>query len=190
MKYLEMQRKLKLNLFTLLDVQKLFPEESDHAIKVQLSRFGQKGLMTQIKRGLYCFDQSQVDEFELANKLYQPSYISMETALNYYGLIPDITQSLTSVTLTTTKKIENQFGTFHYVKISRELFFGFQKVRSAKSQSYFNIAVKEKSLLDYLYIRRLKSVKELRLNTSPINFTIFRNYAQHFPAWVRKIKLT
>ena len=189
MKYLELQRKLKLNLFTLLDVQKLFPEENDHLIKVQISRFRQKRLIAQIKRGLYCFDPSEVDEFYLANKLYQPSYISLETALNYYGLIPDIPQSITSVALTTTKTIKNQFGTFTYTKISQKLFFGFQTVKSAKSSAHFNIASREKSLLDYFYVRKVTSPEEMRLDFGEINQKVYRNFARHFPDWVAKIKL-
>jgi len=190
MKYLDLQKKLKLNLFTLLDVLMLFPQENEHLIKIQLWRFSQKGLITQIKRGIYCMTPEAIDEFELANKLYQPSYISLETALNYYGLIPDIPQSIISVTLTTSKKIENKFGTFHYVKIANELFFGFQTVKSGKSHSYFNIAIKEKSLLDYFYARRFRSVKDLRLNINDINLEVYKNFARHFPAWVRNIKLS
>lgn len=189
MKFLDLQKKLKLNLFSLVDVLKLFPQEDEHLIKIQLSRFAKKNLLMQIKRGLYCFEPSEVDELELANKLYQPSYISLETALNYYGLIPDIPQSLTSVTLTTTKTIKNQFGTFTYTKISAKLFFGFQTVKSAKSPWYFQIASKEKSLLDYLYARRINTLSETRLNLENINEKVYKNLVSQFPAWVGKVKL-
>src|SRR3989338_1885568 len=104
MTFLDLQRKIKSNLFTILDVQKIFPLEIEETIRIQLSRFAKRGLLAKLKKGLYVFDLSKVDEFIVANQLYYPSYISMETALNYYGIIPDVPQTITSVTSITTKK--------------------------------------------------------------------------------------
>lgn len=188
MKYLELKDKLKLNLFSFLDVTKLFSNENPQLIKTQLYRFAKKGLIEQIKRELYCFDPLTVDEFELANRLYQPSYISLETALNYYGIIPDIPQLVTSVNLTTTKKITNQFGVFHYVKIKPMLFFGFTKIKSARLAGYFNLAQKEKALLDFLYLRKIKNLASLRLNFKEIDLKIYQDFIKSFPEWVQKIK--
>ncbi|HLD27035.1 MAG TPA: hypothetical protein VJB63_03705 [Patescibacteria group bacterium] len=187
MKYLDLRKKITHNLFTFLDVVKLFPSEDPQLIKTQLSRFSQKKLITKIKRELYCFDPALIDEFVLANKLYQPSYISLETALNGYGIIPDIPQSFTSVTTTTTKKINNQFGSFRYIKIKQSLFFGFSSVQSSRAPIYYNLALKEKALLDYLYVRKLQNITDLRLNLSEINYTIYHKFARTFPPWVQKI---
>jgi predicted transcriptional regulator of viral defense system len=187
MKFLELQKKLKLNLFTLVDVLKLFPDEKDSLIKIQLSRFSKKKLISKIKRGLYCFDLTRIDELELANKLYQPSYITLETALNYYGLIPDIPQMVTSVNLITTKKIINQLGVFQYTKIRSSLFFGFTKIKSPQSQSYINLALKEKTLLDYFYLRKINNIDQLRLDLGRINLSLFKKFAKSYPLWVRKI---
>lgn len=192
MKYLDLYHKLNraltgVNLFTFLDTVKLFPSENPQLIKTQLSRFSQKKLITKIKRELYCFDPALIDELVLANKLYQPSYISLETALNYYGMIPDIPQSLTSVAVTTTKKIDNQFGSFHYIKIKQSLFFGFTSVRSSRSSSYYKLALKEKALLDYLYVRKLHNITDLRLNLGEINHTLYNKFARAFPGWVQEI---
>lgn len=189
MKYLELRNKIKLNLFTLVDVLKLFPAESSQLIKFQLSRFAKRKLIFQIKRSLYCFNPGDLDEFELANKLYQPSYISLESALNYYGLIPDIPQTITLVTLTTTKRITNDFGNFSYTKIKPDLFFGFTKIKSSRSLGFFNLAMKEKALLDYFYSRKIKSILELRLTTGQLDYDTYQKFARGFPSWVRKIKL-
>lgn len=189
MKYMDLQREVASNVFTLLDVIKLFPDEREQLVKVQLSRFAKKELISQIKRGIYCFDQKKIDEFDLANRLYQPSYISLETALNYYGIIPDISQSVTSVTLTTTKAMMNQFGSFTYTKIAHRLFFGFIKVQSVEGLSHFTIAQKEKALLDYLYIRKIRSFIDLRLNLNTIDSEIYRSYSKSYPSWVRKLQI-
>lgn len=127
MRYLELQKAINTNIFTLLDVEKYFFGENPHAIRTQLSRFAKRKMIKQIKRGLYCFDKSKIDEYILANKLYQPSYVSLESALEYYGIIPDVTQAVTSINLTTFKKFSNEFGRFYYSKIQQSLFFWIYK---------------------------------------------------------------
>lgn len=177
------------NIFTLLDVVKYFPHDKHRSIKTQLTRLVQKGLLNRIKRGLYCFDNKKIDEFELADRLYRPSYISLETALNFYGIIPDIPQTVTSVALTTTKKIRSQSGVFSYTKIKPQLFFGFVKVQSPDSESFFSLAKKEKALLDYFYLRKIKNIRDLRLNLENSNKSLYRQYARSYPRWVQKIQL-
>ena len=188
MKYLSLKSALKQNLFTVLDVKKYFPNETDSSIRIQLSRFAQRGLISKVKRGLYCFDAESIEEFELANKLYQPSYVSLEAALNYYGIIPDIPQSVTSITTTTTKKIENQFGTFLYLKMKQELFWGYESVKTS-NESAFLIADRQKALLDFFYIRKIRQIEELRLDTSSLESELYKKYASFFPKWVQQIKL-
>lgn len=188
MRYLELRENIKSNLFTFLDVIKSFSEENPGLVKTQLARFVSKALIKRIKRGLFCFDESQLDELELANFLYQPSYVSLETALNYYGVIPDIPRSVTSVSLTTTKKISNQFGSFYYAKIKPALFFGYLKVKSPVSENFFNLARKEKALLDYFYLRKIQKTDDLRLDLKDLDMERYRKYSQYFPQWVRKIK--
>ncbi len=189
MKYLELRKEIDQNLFTILDVEKKFYSEKKDSLRVQLSRFIQKGRLVQLKRGLYCFNPVKLDEFVLANQLYQPSYISLETALNYYGIIPDISQRLTSVSPTTTKKIGNQFGIFHYAKIKSVLFWGYTKKRLDDKESFFLIAQKEKALLDFFYLRKIKKVKDLRLALADFDFNRYQRYVKNFPAWVQTIKL-
>ena len=186
MRYLDLKEKINLNLFTLADVIKFFPCQKESLIRTQLSRFIKKKLIIKIKRGLYCFNANQIDELELANKLYSPSYISLETALNYYGLIPDITQAVTSVNLTTTKKIVNRFGVFYYTKMNSRLFFGFTKIKSSQSPSFIDLAYKEKALLDYFYLRKITAIDELRLDLHRINFPLLRKLVKIYPPWVRK----
>lgn len=189
MKYLDLKEKIADNIFTYLDVLKIFSRKNSQTIKTQLFRFLKKGLITKIKRGLYCFEPDLIDEFDLAERLYQPSYISLETALNYYGLIPDVPQAVTSINLTTTKKIKNRFGDFFYNKIKPPLFFGFLKIKSPKSAVFFNLARKEKALLDYFYIRKIKKIDDLRLNLKELDLNLYQEYGKNFPDWVQKIKL-
>jgi predicted transcriptional regulator of viral defense system len=120
-KYIDLQKTIKTNLFTLADVKKHFPKEKFKDINIQLSRFKKRKLINVFKRGIYCFNLNKVNELELANKLYQPSYISLETALNYYGIMPDITQSITSINPIASKEFKTKYGFFTYHKRKQTL---------------------------------------------------------------------
>lgn len=189
MKYLELKEKIKGNIFTFLDVGKVFFDENPQTINIQLFRFVQKGLIKKIKRKLYCFDEKEINEFELADRLYQPSYISLETALNFYGIIPDVFQTITSVTLTTTKRIKNEFGAFSYTKIKPQLFFGFTKAKVPNTSIFFNLAKREKALLDYFYLRKINRIDGLRLDLTDLDKNLYSQYCQIYPVWVQKIHL-
>jgi hypothetical protein len=97
-----------------------------------------------LKRGLYIFADKKVDKVEIARYLYSPCYISLEYALNLYGLIPDVPFAMTMVTPKITRKFNTVFGQFIYRKIKKEAFFGFDEETL--------IAEKEKALVDYLYL--------------------------------------
>ena len=183
MRYLDLRKQIEGNFFKILDVVKLFPNEKSALIRTQLYRLSKKGLISPIKRGLYCFDKNKVDELNLASELYSPSYVSLETSLNYYGVIPDIPMAVSSVTPTTTKKISTSLGNFSYQKIDTKLFFGF-------SQTPFNLAYKEKALLDYFYLHRVRTVSaEMRLKLDDWDWKRYHKYAVFYPSWVQRIEL-
>lgn len=189
MKYNDLRLKIKTNVFSLLDVQKLFPLEKSSSIQIQLSRLVKKKLIHQIKRGVYYQDSNLIDPFGLSNYLYSPSYVSLESALFFYGIIPDVPQNITAVTITTSKKIDNELGKFYYSKIKSDLFFGSTKINSPVGDAYFAIAHKEKALLDYFYIRKIKTIDDLRLDLKSINRKIYQKYLQYYPKWVQNITI-
>lgn len=185
MKFLELKKKIKTNIFYFNDVLKYFGKENPITIKNQLLRFSKKKLILRLKKGIYCFNQEKIDELYLANILYQPSYISLESALNYYGIIPDIPQIVTSITPIKTKKIKTKQGNFYYAKIKKKLFFGFDII--FQNEYTIKIAKKEKALLDYFYIRKIKKLDDLRLNLKIIDKKVYQKYLASYPDWVKKI---
>ncbi|MDO8609898.1 MAG: hypothetical protein Q7R95_05080 [bacterium] len=189
MKYLDLQQSIHSNIFTLTDVAKHFAHDPSHQIQTQLSRFVKRKLLTKIKRNIYVFDVEKIDELYLAHLLYSPSYISLEYALHYYGIIPDIPQQITSITTITTKKIISQNITFSYSKIQTPLYWGYHQIQSLKSESFFPIAEKEKAFLDYLYIRKINTLDDLRIDIKKFDINKLRTYIKHFPLWVQKIKI-
>ncbi|MDP4001722.1 MAG: hypothetical protein Q8P69_01605 [bacterium] len=187
MKYIQLRNLVQENIFTLLEIKQYFSEKTDDEIRIQLSRFAKRGLITAIKRGIYCFDSTKIDELELANKLYKPSYISVETALNYYGIIPDVVSEVVSVTPTTTKYFSNSWGKYRYLKIKKELFWGYSQVELVGGGFYL-LAEKEKALLDYFYFRKIRQIGDLRLDLKGINKKLYIKYANYYPKWIRRIK--
>jgi len=72
-----------------------------------LHRYTGRNLIIRIKRGLYALPDTQLSELFIANKLFEPSYISREFALSYHRIIPETVYEITSVTTKTTQRFEN-----------------------------------------------------------------------------------
>ena len=187
MKLQNLKTNIKMPVFSRTDVLKLFPEEPVNQINTQLYRMIKRGDLIGLKRGLYIFPNLNMDEFVIANKLYKPSYVSLESALNVFGVIPDISSVVTSVTTVTSKKINTSLGNFKYSKINENLFFGYKSILDERSGFYYSIANPEKALLDLIYIRKVKNLSEYRVDLNNINQTELLNYSQHFPKWVRDV---
>ncbi len=187
MKLQNLKTNIKMPVFSRTDVLKLFPEEPVNQINTQLYRMIKRGDLIGLKRGLYIFPNLNIDEFVIANKLYKPSYVSLESALNVFGVIPDISSVVTSVTTVTSKKINTSLGNFKYSKINENLFFGYKSILDERSGFYYSIANPEKALLDLIYIRKVKNLSEYRVDLNNINQTELLNYSQHFPKWVRDV---
>jgi predicted transcriptional regulator of viral defense system len=146
----------------------------------QLASWKKKGYLTAVKRGLYVLDTEKLDILLLANEA-NDSYISLEFALSYYEIIPEVTPSITSVSNSRTEDIENRFGNFSYSKIAPKLFCGFVLVESRLHKNRFiRIAEKEKALFDLVYFRKdLKSnfdFESLRLNVGKLNIRRMKKF--------------
>ncbi|MBI3558948.1 hypothetical protein HY085_01000 [Candidatus Gottesmanbacteria bacterium] len=174
MTFLELQGKIKTPLFTIVDAAKYFPKDSADLIRIQLHRFIKKGYLREIKRGLYQFSDREADEFFLANTIYEPSYVSLESALNYWGIIPDIPAGgVTSVSPVTTKEFSTTAGRFFYHKLDKKLFWGYSLIP-------FRMAFPEKALLDYTYLRGKKAVQGLRVDWSKVDRVKYKKFAKFY----------
>ena len=157
------------------------------ALKVQISRWVNSGKLIQLKRGLYllssAYRKSEPDEFYIASILKKPSYISMEKALEFHGLIPEAVPVFTSVTTKRPGRLGTKVGVFDYRHIKPELFWGYESVTTGKRT--FFIASAEKALLDFFYFKGVHFkrgyLEEMRLqNTEGINFNRLIEYAEKF----------
>lgn len=155
MKFNDLRLKIKeTGIFSFEDIFKWFPESNRQTVKNQLRDWVAKGYLLRLKKNLYFLKEVKLeDEFILANRLYVPSYVSLQSALNYYGIIPDVPFSVTSVTTKKTQEFKNQFGLFLYRSLKPELFFGWQEIEVGKNQ-FYKIAKPEKALFDFIYLNQ------------------------------------
>ena len=117
-------------------------------------RWVKKGLLLRLRQGYYTFPEyKKKPDFTLffANRIYRPSYISLHTALAFYGIIPEAVVQITSVTSLKTASFQNEFGEYEYKSIREELMFGYDFKTIANGQS-IKLARPEKALLDLLYL--------------------------------------
>ena len=123
-----------------------------------------KGILVKIKRGLYT-DDLYNDKEVIANICYNPSYISFEYALSYYGVIPEVVSTFTSATFgkKNNKIYHMKDSTFDYKSVPDEVFpMGILIMKNSKDISY-KIASKEKALCDLLYSKYpVRSIKDLK----------------------------
>lgn len=168
----------KLSIFTAADIRALFGV-SAVATAGLLHRYKKRGFILQIKRGFYVFPDALPPDVYIANKLYSPSYISLEFALSYHGVIPETVYEITSVAAKTTRRFETLGKIFSYRKIKRAAYTGYV-IEKQKGLS-FQIADPEKAFVDTNYFRMLDKLKPLsRYNKEKINPEKAWRYAKLF----------
>lgn len=133
----------------------LAAEDSPAEIRRQLSRWVEAGKLVQIRRGLYAlaapFAKARVDPYALATRLRSPSYVSLESALQYHGLIPEGVPVVTSVTTLRPGRVPTPVGVYIYRHVHRSLFWGYQRVDLPGGQGFY-VASPEKALLDLFHL--------------------------------------
>ena len=134
--------------------------------RCRLQRLVEHGEFIYLKRGLYESDRT-TPGFALASALYNPSYLSFDYALAFYGMIPETVFVYTSATCSKnrTKLFENSFGRFSYRDVPTPVFIEGLDLLNVKEGYTVWIANREKALCDKLYdlppIEKIESTEEL-----------------------------
>lgn len=138
--------------------------------KDKIDSMAEQGLVIRLKKGLYVVSlnstNASYDKDVIANNLYGPSYVSLETALSAHGMIPEGVFSTRSVTPKRTKRYLNGVGCFEYLKVPEDYYpLGISITTTALGNSCL-MATPEKALCDLLYFlrgHRIQSKKAMRV---------------------------
>ena len=130
------------------------------------TRWCKKGLLIRLRQGWYAFPEClTMPDFAryIASRIYKPSYISLHTALSFYGMIPEAVVSINSVTTLKTISFGNRFGEYTYQHIKPSIFFGFELKKMDDGRA-IPFATPEKALLDLLYLYPMYKTADDMLN--------------------------
>lgn len=160
-------------LFSTGDAKKYFPGFDTK----RLVEWQKKNYIRKLINKWYLFSEVPVDElllFRISNCIYQPSYISLESALGFYHFIPEAVYSQQAITTRKTIRYKTPAGAFYYRTIKPAFYFGYRILH--KDGLPVLLAEPEKALLDFLYLsaslNTLKDVKALRLNNAELQQAI------------------
>ena len=137
--------------FTISQVKLLLPTFN----MSNIYRWVEKGYLTKLRNGCYAFTECVEGgrcNYFLSQFIYRPSYVSLQTALSFYGLIPEAVFSTTAVSTLKTISFKNGISIFAYQSISTKFFWGYDRFMMKSTPQSYNMACLEKAILDYLYL--------------------------------------
>ena len=166
-------------------------------VHLQLTRWVNSGRIYRLRRGLYSiappYQKKKPHPFLIANHLKRASYVSLQSALAFYSLIPETVNTTTSVTTGRPERLETPLGLFEFRHIKIDLLFGYQMIE-LKSQDAL-VATPEKALLDLIYLQpggeSPDFIRELRLqNVDLLDLDLLKKQSEVFntPKMQRAVK--
>jgi predicted transcriptional regulator of viral defense system len=156
-------------------------------IRLQLDRWIKAGKIHQLRRGIYLlaapYQKKKPHPFLVANRLQKPSYVSMQSALSFYGMIPDIVNETVSVTPVRNERLNTHLGVFEFRHINKNYFGGYHLLDIAGQKAF--VATPEKAILDLIYLQpggdTPAFISELRLqNLENLNIEELRKQGKLF----------
>lgn len=165
-----------ISLFTVKDAKKIFRHKKENTLYKLLQRLENKNVVKRIKSGKYLFTFKEIPDYQLANFLVIPSYVSLESALSFYGILSQFPYTISSVTTQKNKTINYQDKEYEYNHIGTRYFFGITK------KDNFLIASPEKALLDELYFvsKGLRNLDLTELDLNKVNKNILKSMAKRY----------
>lgn len=167
-------------------------------IRLQLSRWVKGEKLIQFRKGLYAlappFNKVSPQAFLVSNAMKSGSYVSLQSALAFYGMIPEYVPMVTAVTTGRPEVVDAMEMRFMFRHIKKAWFFGYQQIQLTVKQQAF-VAVPEKALLDLIYLtpgaQNRSYLMELRLqNLEVLNADVLKNWAAQGGAKIKKATRT
>ena len=158
----------------------------------RLYEWAKKKYIIPVNKGVYIFSEFEDTkglEYLIANKIYEPSYLSLEYVMSSASLIPEAVFALTSISTKKTAAFHTSFGKFNYRNLKTELYHGYE-LRKIEIPLYgkniertVKIASIEKALFDYIYLKKgllsKNEILELRFDRSvlaALNKIVLKKY--------------
>ena len=154
-------------------------------VRLQLTRWVNSGRLYQLRRGLYSiappYQKVRPHPFLVANRLQRASYVSLQSALAFYGLIPETVYITVSVTAGRPERLVTPLGVFEFRHIKSTLLYGYQMTDLGGQNAL--VATPEKALLDLIYLQpggeSAKYLNELRLqNLDHLNLDVLKRQTE------------
>jgi len=166
----------EIDVFSLDDFGRLLNIKNKNSLYKKINRLEKKEIIKKLIKGKYLFTYNKSDDFRIANFIYQPSYISLESALSFYGIITGFPYKITSLTVKKSRSFIIDQKDYAYSHINPNYFWGFEKKEN------FLIAEKEKALVDLMYFhsKGLCGFDREDLDISEINKKRLLLYAKKF----------
>ena len=176
----------------MMDLLKEYKRPND-----KINELVKKGELTAIKKGLYIAGPKtktlKPEPFLLANHLWGPSYVSLESALSYWGLIPERVYEVSSVTVRTAKTYKTPVGRFSYFHASVPYYaFGLESISLTPRQVVL-IASAEKALCDKIiftagvFLRSVVQTREFLIEDLRMDDSAIRELnSEAIRSWIQK----
>ena len=151
----------------------------------KISELIKNGELVSLRRGLYVLgpktDLPMPESFLIANHLRGPSYVSLETALSYWGFIPERTYEISSITVKPSKKYNTPIGRFGYQQLPTPYYsFGIRSVELTLNQIVLTPNVNLRSIKQ----TRLFLLDDLRMDENllrKLNLEIITTWLEEAP---------
>ncbi len=165
-------------IFTTRQFRQIF-QLDQYKTKYECEKLTKEGLFIRLKKGLYTLSTDMPSDEEIANALYKPSYISLEYALSYYNILPEMVYTVTSITTKPTRNFDANEKMFSYNTIKKEAFTGYNPIK--RDDKIILMAEPEKAFVDYMYFISM-NIKENndRLNTINLDKKKIKEYSLLF----------
>lgn len=135
--------------FTKLDLTRLFGW-SDVSVTFLLNRYVKRGIVTRLRRGLYSLADVPVSEFYLANRLHEPSYVSLESALSFHRILPETVYAVTSMTTIASRSFTVAGVEYDYHRVKASAYGQYEPHDFGGMTAM--IACAEKAYVNYCYL--------------------------------------
>lgn len=172
-----LERVKPMGIFSKGDLELLYPGLNER----RLYEWQLKDYIIKLRNGWYCLPEFLKDNYSswiIANTVHAPSYISLESALSFYGLIPEGVYMTTSLTTKRSTRLSMAGGSYLYSRIKNELFFAYGLIGSSYYSRKIRMAEAEKALIDFFYLHpeynTEQDIIQLRINSLSLNESINR----------------